>query len=66
MEEQGIALDVEVIPGDAFVTKTLLEFTSGQSPWDLIMFNPDDFADYSRHFEPLEPFVKKIGFETRP
>jgi multiple sugar transport system substrate-binding protein len=63
MEEQGIALDVEVIPGDAFVTKTLLEFTSGQSPWDLIMFNPDDFADYSRHFEPLEPFVKKLGLK---
>lgn len=63
MEEQGIALDVEVIPGDAFVTKTLLEFTSGQSPWDLVMFNPDDFADYSRHFEPLEPFVKKLGLK---
>jgi multiple sugar transport system substrate-binding protein len=63
MEEQGIKLDVEVIPGDAFVTKTLLEFTSGQSPWDLVMFNPDDFADYSRHFEPLEPFVKKLGLK---
>jgi multiple sugar transport system substrate-binding protein len=27
------------------------------------MFNPDDFADYSRHFEPLEPFVKKLGLK---
>ncbi len=59
----GITLDVEVIPGDAFATKTLLEFTGGRSPWDLIMFNPTDFADYSRHFEPLEPFVKKHGLE---
>ena len=61
--KHGIALEVEVIPGEAFVTKTLLEFTSGRSPWDLIMFNPDDFADYSRHFEPLEPFVKKLDLQ---
>jgi multiple sugar transport system substrate-binding protein len=61
--KHGIALEVEVIPGEAFVTKTLLEFTSGRSPWDLIMFNPDDFADYSRHFEPLEPFVKKLNLQ---
>src|SRR5918912_1224631 len=38
LDKHGIKLDVEVIPGEAFVTKTLLEFTSGQSPWDLIMF----------------------------
>jgi len=63
MEEQGIALDVEVIPGDAFVTKTLLEFTSGQSPWDLVMFNPTEFADYFRHFEPLEPYIKDLGLQ---
>jgi multiple sugar transport system substrate-binding protein len=61
--KHGIALEVEVIPSEAFVTKTLLEFTSGRSPWDLIMFNPDDFADYSRHFEPLEPFVKKLNLQ---
>lgn len=61
--KHGVALQVEVIPSDAFVTKTLLEFTSGRSPWDLIMFNPDDFADYSRHFEPLEPLVKKLDLQ---
>jgi multiple sugar transport system substrate-binding protein len=61
--EHGISLDVEVIPGDAFATKTLLEFTNGRSPWDLIMFNPTDFADYSRHFEPLEPYIDKLGLE---
>ena len=61
--KHGIALDVEVIPGDAFPTKTLLEFTSGRSPWDLIMFNPTDFADYSRHLEPLEPYIDKLGLE---
>lgn len=63
MKKHGIALNVEVIPSDAFVTKTLLEFTNGQSPWDLVMFNPDDFADYSRHFEPLEPYIKKLGLQ---
>jgi multiple sugar transport system substrate-binding protein len=63
MEKHGIALDVEVIPGDAFVTKTLLEFTGGRSPWDLVMFNPTEFADYSRHFEPLEPYIKKLGLQ---
>jgi multiple sugar transport system substrate-binding protein len=60
-DKHGIKLEVEVIPGEAFVTKTLLEFTGGRSPWDLIMFNPTFFADYARHFEPLEPFVKKLN-----
>jgi multiple sugar transport system substrate-binding protein len=59
LASHGIKLEVEVIPGEAFVTKTLLEFNSGRSPWDMIMFNPTFFADYARHFEPLEPFVKK-------
>ncbi len=63
LDTHGIKLDVEVIPADAFVTKTLLEFTSGRSPWDLIMFNPDDFADYHRHFEPLEPYIKKLNLK---
>jgi multiple sugar transport system substrate-binding protein len=62
-ETHGIKLEVEVIPGEAFVTKTLLEFNNGKSPWDLIMFNPTFFADYSRHFEPLEPFVKKLNLQ---
>jgi multiple sugar transport system substrate-binding protein len=60
-DKHGIKLEVEVIPGEAFVTKTLLEFTGGRSPWDLIMFNPTFFADYHRHFEPLEPYVKKLN-----
>jgi multiple sugar transport system substrate-binding protein len=60
LDTQGIKLEVEVIPADAFVTKTLLEFTAGRSPWDLIMFNPTFFADYHRHFEPLEPLAKKL------
>jgi ABC-type glycerol-3-phosphate transport system substrate-binding protein len=55
LDKHGIKLEVEVIPGEAFVTKTLLEFTGGRSPWDLIMFTPTFMADYSRHFEPLEP-----------
>lgn len=61
LDTHGIKLEVEVIPGEAFVTKTLLEFTGGRSPWDLIMFNPTFFADYHRHFESLEPFIKKLN-----
>jgi multiple sugar transport system substrate-binding protein len=60
-DKHGIKLEVEVIPGEAFVTKTLLEFTNGRSPWDLIMFNPSFLADYHRHLEPLEPYVKKLN-----
>ena len=63
LDTQGIKLEVEVIPSDAFVTKTLLEFTSGRSPWDLIMFTPTFMADYHRHFEPLEPFIKKLNLK---
>jgi len=62
-DTHGIKLEVEVIPADAFVTKTLLEFTSGRSPWDLIMFTPTFMADYSRHFEPLEPLIKKLNLQ---
>jgi multiple sugar transport system substrate-binding protein len=60
-DKHGIKLEVEVIPGEAFETKTLLEFNQGRSPWDLIMFNPGYFADYARHFEPLDPYIKKLG-----
>ena len=63
LDKHGIKLEVEVIPGEAFVTKTLLEFNQGRSPWDLVMFNPSDFADYSRHFEPLEPYIKKLNLD---
>ena len=63
LETHGITLEVEVIPGEAFVIKTLLEFTNGQSPWDLIMFNPSSFADYYRHFEPLDPYIKKLNLK---
>jgi multiple sugar transport system substrate-binding protein len=63
LDSHGIKLEVEVIPADAFVTKTLLEFTNGRSPWDLIMFNPSLFADYARHFEPLEPYIKKLNLK---
>jgi multiple sugar transport system substrate-binding protein len=63
LDEHGIKLEVEVIPGEAFVTKTLLEFNQGRSPWDLIMFNPGYFADYARHFEPLEPYVNKLNLD---
>jgi multiple sugar transport system substrate-binding protein len=63
LDKHGIKLEVEVIPGEAFVTKTLLEFTGGRSPWDLIMFTPTFMADYSRHFEPLEPFIKKLNLQ---
>jgi multiple sugar transport system substrate-binding protein len=62
-DKHGIKLEVEVIPGEAFVTKTLLEFTGGRSPWDLIMFTPTYMADYFRHFEPLEPFIKKLNLQ---
>src|SRR3989442_34599 len=56
----GVKLETEVIPADAFVAKTLLEFNSGSSPWDLIMFGPSNMPDYGRHFEPLDPWIEKM------
>src|SRR6266545_187038 len=62
-DKLGIKLDVEVIPLDAFVPKTLLEFNSGSSPWDLIMFGPSNMPDYGRHFEPLETWAQKLKLD---
>jgi multiple sugar transport system substrate-binding protein len=62
-DKLGIKLDVEVIPLDAFVPKTLLEFNSGSSPWDLIMFGPSNMPDYGRHFEPLEAWTQKLKLD---
>jgi multiple sugar transport system substrate-binding protein len=62
-DKLGIKIETEVIPLDAFVAKTLLEFNSGQSPWDLIMFGPSNMPDYGRHFEPLEPWIQKLKLE---
>jgi ABC-type glycerol-3-phosphate transport system substrate-binding protein len=62
-DKLGIKLETEVIPGDAFVAKTLLEFNSGQSPWDLVMFGPSNMPDYGRHFEPLDPWIQKLKLD---
>src|SRR3989454_5288730 len=59
----GVKLETEVIPADAFVAKTLLEFNSGSSPWDLIMFGPSNMPDYGRHFEPLDPWIEKLKLD---
>jgi hypothetical protein len=31
--------------------------------FDLIMFNPDEFADYHRHFELLKPYIEKLHLQ---
>jgi len=62
-DKLGIKLETEVIPLDAFVSKTLLEFNSGQSPWDLIMFGGTFMPDYGRHFEPLENWTEKLKLD---
>jgi multiple sugar transport system substrate-binding protein len=62
-DKHGIKIETEVIPLDAFVAKTLLEFNSGKSPWDLVMFGPSNMPDYGRHFEPLEPFIQKMKLD---
>src|SRR6266542_5856643 len=63
LDHLGIKLETEVIPADAFVAKTLLEFNSGSSPWDLIMVGPSNMPDYGRHFEPLEPWIEKLKLD---
>lgn len=63
LDKHGIKIETEVIPADAFVAKTLLEFNSGKSPWDLVMFGPSNMPDYGRHFEPLEPYIQKLKLE---
>ncbi len=62
-DKLGIKLETEVIPIDAFVAKTLLEFNGGTSPWDLVMFGPSNMPDYGRHFEPLEPWIQKLKLD---
>jgi multiple sugar transport system substrate-binding protein len=62
-DKLGVKIETEVIPADAFVSKTLLEFNSGSSPWDLVMFGPSNMPDYGRHFEPLDPWVDKLKLD---
>ena len=63
LDKLGVKIETEVIPADAFVAKTLLEFNSGTSPWDLVMFGPSNMPDYGRHFEPLENWTDKLRLE---
>src|SRR2546430_12048689 len=58
-DKLGVKIETEVIPLDSFVATTLLEFNSGGSPWDLVMFGPSNMPDYGRHFEPLDPWIEK-------
>src|SRR6266567_2322009 len=62
-DKLGVKIETEVIPLDAFVSKTLLEFNGGGSPWDLVMFGPSNMPDYGRHFEPLEPWIEKLKLD---
>ena len=62
-DKLGIRIETEVIPLDAFVAKTLLEFNGGKSPWDLVMFGPSNMPDYGRHFEPLENWIAKLKLD---
>src|SRR5919197_901270 len=62
-DKLGVKIETEVIPLDAFVSKTLLEFNAGGSPWDLVMFGPSNMLDYGRHFEPLEPWMEKLKLD---
>jgi multiple sugar transport system substrate-binding protein len=62
-DKLGVKIETEVIPLDAFVSKTLLEFNSGSSPWDLVMFGPSNMPDYGRHFEPLDPWIDKLKLD---
>ena len=62
-DKLGVKIETEVVPADAFVAKTLLEFNSGASPWDLVMFGPSNMPDYGRHFEPLEPWIEKLKLD---
>jgi len=62
-DKLGVKIETEVIPLDAFVSKTLLEFNGGGSPWDLVMFGPSNMPDYGRHFEPLEPWIQKMKLD---
>jgi multiple sugar transport system substrate-binding protein len=62
-DKLGVKIETEVVPADAFVAKTLLEFNSGSSPWDLVMFGPSNMPDYGRHFEPLEPWMAKLKLD---
>jgi len=62
-DKLGVKIETEVIPLDAFVSKTLLEFNSGSSPWDLVMFGPSNMPDYGRHFEPLEAWIDKLKLD---
>jgi multiple sugar transport system substrate-binding protein len=62
-DKLGIKIETEVIPLDPYVAKTLLEFNSGKSPWDLVMFGPSFMPDYGRHLEPLEPWIQKLKLD---
>jgi multiple sugar transport system substrate-binding protein len=62
-DKLGIKIETEVLPADAFVPKTLLEFNSGKSPWDLVMFGPSFMPDYGRHLEQLDPWIQKLKLD---
>src|SRR5438105_10156069 len=62
-DKLGVKIETEVIPLDAFVSKTLLEFNSRSNPSDVVMFGPSNMPDYGRHFQPLEPWIEKLKLD---
>ncbi|MCD6317529.1 extracellular solute-binding protein [Candidatus Aerophobetes bacterium] len=60
-QKYGIKMKFDMTPPQDAYSKAMLQFATGRSSWDIVLFMPANLADYSKHLEPLEPLIKKLG-----
>lgn len=59
--EYGIKIKFDMTPPQDAYSVAMLEFATRRSSWDIVLFMPANLADYSKHLEPLQPLIEKLG-----
>jgi multiple sugar transport system substrate-binding protein len=62
-QELGLTMEFDNVPPQDAYQQDLLEFNSGRSSHDIVLFEPAWLADYSRHLEPLEDLAAQYDVD---
>jgi len=63
LQKYGIKMKFDMTPPQDAYSKDMLQFATGRSTSDIVLFMPANLADYSKHLEPLQPMAEKWGLD---
>lgn len=60
-QKYGIKMKFDMTPPQDVYSKDILQFATGHSSSDIVLFMPANLADYSKHLEPLQSLAEELG-----